>query len=65
MARLAQGLSDVTRKNKIKRLEKHVKKHTFAKEETKQVDGRLKVVSVTRYRGGQEALDKLKQLQAI
>ena len=65
MARLAQGLSDVTRKNKIKRLEKHVKKHTFAKEETKQVNGRLVIESVTRYRGGADALAKLKQLQAI
>ena len=65
MARNAQGLSDTTRKNKIKRLEKHVKKMTFAKEETAQVDGRLKLQTVTRYRGGKEALDSLARLKSV
>lgn len=65
MPRNAQGLSPKTRENKIKRLKKHVKKMTFAKTETKQVNGKLVTESVTRYRGGQQALDKLKELESM
>lgn len=65
MPRNAQGLSPKTRENKIKRLKKHVKKMTFAKMETQQVDGKLVTKSVTKYRGGQEALNKLKELESM
>ena len=64
MARLTQSMTAQTRKNKISRLEKHVKRLTTTKDETKQVGGRLVVEPSTRYRGGQEALDKLKVLKS-
>ena len=63
MGRNTKGLSVTTRKNKIKRLKKHIKRMTFAKDETKQVNGRLVTESVTRYRGGKQALNKLTELE--
>jgi len=65
MSRLTQALSSTTRANKIARLKKHVKRFTTTKDETVQENGRLVVRPITKYRGGQQAIDKLKQLESL
>ena len=66
MSRLTQALSSTTRANKIARLKKHVKRFTTTKDETVQNEnGRLVVCPITKYRGGEQAIDKLKQLESL
>lgn len=64
MARNTQALSATTRENKIKRLQKHIKKMTKTKPVTRQVDGRLVTEDVTKC-WDDNALAKLKALQSV
>lgn len=65
MARKTNALTATTRQNKIKRLEKHIKKMTFTKIKTVQENGRLVTKPICKYWGDQQALDKLKALKAV